>query len=94
MPRLHALVDHYKNEVQPPVEYILGSWQRTLRSWPQAALILDDDRWNHSADRPGRRLVDRYDLARLLDETDLEDESAVRAAFTLVMVWGSGTSNG
>jgi hypothetical protein len=75
------------------VEYIVDSWKRALSAWPDEASIVETDRWTQQTRRPGRRCLERADLARLIDATDLADSLAIRRAFALIMVWGSGTSN-
>ncbi|MGA5304607.1 hypothetical protein ACPCHT_32180 [Nucisporomicrobium flavum] len=89
---LSDLVRRYKDETQPAVTYIVGSWERALAGSADAG-FLEDPRWTRPSSVPGRRNVDRRDLERLMTAVQMDDEPAVRQAFVLIMAWGSGTSN-
>ncbi|HEY0696460.1 MAG TPA: hypothetical protein VGD43_01465 [Micromonospora sp.] len=91
-PRLPALIDLYTGVPERAVEFLPPTWTRALSDWPAEAEVLVDDRWSEPADGPGRRLVGREDLHRLLDATDLDDALATRRAFVLMMAWAGGTA--
>lgn len=90
---LADLVTEYGSRYQKAVEYIPASWERALSPTGVDLEVLRDDRWSRSADRVGRRWVSRQGLHALADATGVDDEEALRRAFLMVMVWGSGTSN-
>jgi hypothetical protein len=90
---LGQLVRRYGDSQQQAVTYIVGSWKQALADSHDAA-HLEDDQWTRASDQQsGRRDVGRDDLVRMMAQTSMTDESAVRQAFVLIMAWGSGTSN-
>jgi len=89
---LNRLVRHYAKRTQQPVQYIVSSWHKSLHTWPNETRALTDNRWTHPTSNGNRRTIDRQDLVNLLKVTDLNDRVSVRAAFILVVAWGSGVS--
>jgi hypothetical protein len=72
------------------VTFIPATWTPRLRPWPAAEQVLLDDRFS-SALANTRRTVTRDQLRTLAAETNLHDPGHVIRAFTLIVIWGSGT---
>jgi hypothetical protein len=74
---------------QKPIPFKPATWQPILSQWPTAEQVLTDDRFS-TAHTDRRRSVDRDGLRALMDTTDITAPDQVLAAFTMVVVWGSG----
>lgn len=74
---------------QSAVEFKSDTWRSILSRWPAAERVLTDDRYSKDVGE-GRRIVSRNDLRSVVADMDLAVSEEVQAAFTLVVVWGSG----
>ncbi len=86
--RVAAIVEHTKP--QSPVTFIPATWKPRLRAWPAAERVLLDDRFS-TAVANDRRTVTREELRALVRDTDLDNPDDVIRAFTMIVIWGSGT---
>jgi 8-oxoguanine DNA glycosylase-like protein len=74
---------------QAPIEFKPTTWQPLLNRWPTAEKVLTDDRFSSKLANQ-RRAVGRDHLRDLVATTDIAVPEQVLAAFTLIIVWGSG----
>jgi hypothetical protein len=74
---------------QEPIKFKPTTWQPLLNRWPTAEKVLTDDRFSIGLANQ-RRAVSRDHLRDLVATTDITVPEQVLAAFTLIIVWGSG----
>jgi hypothetical protein len=98
-PALPALVECYAVQKPEPVRFRIPSWEAALAdvSGKPTRLLSDSTITAESVYERYRSLGDRVvtsdAVANVCSKIDLADDESVVAAFVLVMVWGSGTTN-
>lgn len=98
--RLATLVTAYDGRRQCPVEFRASTWRRTLAYLPSGfGALLDDDRFTAPAGsgrsvRAGDRTVTRTAVLKACQDLPLEDADRLLQTWVLVVVWGSGKTNG